>query len=814
MANLLQDLKYGVRMLVKNPGFTAIAVLTLALGISANTAIFSVINAEMLQPLPYHDSSRLVRVRSMTTRGGASGHFSTSYPDFADWRSQARSFEGIAAYVDDSSNLTGLDKPVHLQALEASWNLMEVLGVKPELGRNFVEEEDTPNHHVVILSDALWRRKFGANPSIAGQTITLDGLPYTVVGVAPAGFQFPLQRDPIDVYRTFSKMQETTDGTPPMTQERGAHWIQVIARLKPGVSVAQAGAEMEVISNRLKLQYPDADKYFSAEVISAQDDLTSTVRPMLLVLAAAVGLVLLIACVNVANLMLARASSRGREIAIRTALGAARGRVVRQLLTESVLLAILAGAAGLLLAAWASAVLVRLSPEGMPRTSTIHLDGWVLAFAFGVSLLTGIIFGLAPALQTSRANVVDTLKEGSTGTTAGASRHRLRNSLVVVEMALAVMLMVSALLLIRSLQKLQDVSPGFDPKNVMTSNVDLPDRYTNEKQGEFYRQLFAKLNAEPGVTSAAGIVPLPMSGSEMRISFEIDGRPVAKSEEPAASFRVATPRYFETMRIPLLQGRDFSEQDDLNSQPVVIVSQAFADRFFHGEDPIGKQIRPGISVDAKGPRMRQIIGVVGNVKFHDLKAEWNPELYVPAAQAPMGMLTIVARTPANPEMLARPIVEDVRSLDADLPAYRPKTVEDFLDGTIAVPRFNAMLLTIFAGVALLLTSVGLFGVISYSVAQRTREIGIRVALGASPGDTMKLVLGEGMKLTLAGVALGVAGSLAATQFLSSFLFGVTARDPVSFLSVILLLTGVTLVATYLPARRAMRVDPMIALRYE
>ena len=814
MRTLLQDLKYGVRMLAKNPGFTVVAVLTLALGIGANTAIFSVINAEMLQPLPYHDSARLVRIWAMNTRGGTEGRFSASYPDFEDWRSQSRSFDGVAAYSNDSVNLTGVDNPAHLEALEASWNLFSILGVRPQLGRNFLEEEDAPNHHVVILSNQLWRDKFGSNPRILNQTITLDGVPYTVVGVAPASFQFPLQRQPVDIYRTFSKLQESTDGDPPMTKERGAHFLSVIARLKPGVTVAQAGAEMEVITDGLKKQYPDTNKFFTARVVSAQEDLTKSVRPMLLVLAGAVGLVLLIACVNVANLMLARATTRGREIAIRTAMGAERSRVIRQLLTESLLLAVLAGAGGLILAAWGSALLVRMSPEGMPRVSAIHLDGWVLGFAVAISLLTGVIFGLAPAVQTSRTNVVDTLKEGSTGMTAGASRHRLRSSLVVVEMALAVMLMVSALLLIRSLQRLQDVNPGFDPHNVMTSEVEFPDRYTNEKQGEFYGQLMSRLNALPGVQSAAGIVPLPMSGSEMAITFEIEGKPVAKSDEPAVSFRVATPKYFETMRIPQLRGRDFNDRDDLTSQPVVIVNASFAEKYFHGEDPIGKNIRPEISVDPKDPLMRQIVGVVGNVRFLNLKMEWTPEVYVPAAQMPLGSLTIVTRTPGNPEMLATPIADSVRSLDPDLPAYSPKTVEEYLDGSIAVPRFNTVLLALFGGVALLLTAVGLFGVISYSVVQRTREIGIRVALGAKPADTMKLILGEGFRLALLGVALGIAGSLAATQFLASLLFGVTPRDPFSFAAVIVLLMGVTLLACYLPARRAMRVDPMVALRYE
>jgi putative ABC transport system permease protein len=814
MGTFLQDLKYGTRMLAKNLGFTLTAVLTLALGIGANTAIFSVVNAEFLEPLPYQDSGKLMKVWTTFTHGVRTT-FSTSYPDFADWRAQNRVFEKIAAYTTrDSASLTGVETPEHLNAIETSWDLFELLGSTPEIGRTFVAEEDGPNRRAVVLSDHIWRQIFGANPRILGQTITLDGTAYTVVGVMPANFQFPPQSEPADVYRTFSHMQVGTEGSPAITSQRGAHFLSVIARLKPGVTLAQAGADMDLVASRLEKQYPDSNKYSGARVVPFQKDMTGSIRPALWVLSIAVGLVLLIACVNVANLLLARATTRGREIAIRTALGAERGRLVRQLLTESMLLSLLAGAAGVVFAAWSTALLVRMSAEKLPRVSAIHVDGWVIGFAVAISLVTGVIFGLAPALEISGASVVEALKEGAATMTAGGGRLHLRRSLVVVEMALALVLVVSASLLIRSLERLSSVKPGFDPRGVMTSNVDLPDRYTNEKQVEFYQALMARLNALPGVQSAAGVAPLPLSGEEMEITFEIEGRPVAKSDEPSASFRVTTPRYFKTMRIPQWQGRDFTDDDNLTSQPVAIVNKAFAERYFYGENPIGQHIRPGISVDNRGARMREIVGVVGNVKFLDLKMGWDPEIYVPATQIPLGSLTIVARAQGDPRSLAMPIALTVRGLDPDLPAYRPETVGQLLDGTLAVPRFNTALLSAFAGLALLLTSVGLFGVISYSVAQRRHEIGIRMALGAQAKDMLALVIGDGLKLTAIGVGLGVVAALASTQLLASLLFGVTARDPLTFALVIALLFGVTLLACYLPARRALQVDPMVALRYQ
>ena len=815
MGTLMQDMRYGIRMLAKNPGFAFIAVLTLALGIGANTAIFSVVNAELLRPLPFRDSGRLVSVATANSRMHSSNG-SMSYPDFMDWRSQNQVFEKMAAYTGATFTLTGQVNPAHLEGASVSEDTFDLLGVSPELGRTFQPGEDGPNHHVVVISDRLWKQQFGGDPGIIGRTITLDNNGYTVVGVMPATFRYPLQREPEAIWSTLSPLNETTDNSPPMVQHRGAHFLTCIARLKPGVTLAQAQAAMDVIASSLSKQYPDSNKYMSVHLTSEQDRLTGSIRPALLVMMIAVGLVLLIACVNVANLLLARATTRGREIAIRTAMGAGRIRVVRQLLTESLLLAIVAGVFGAAFAFWGSDVLVRLSPENLPRFGEIHIDGWALAFTAGLSLLTGILFGLAPAMQSTHSNIVEALKEGSLSMTAGRNRHGLRSSLVIVEMALALILLVSAGLLIRSLIRLQDVNPGFDPHNVMTASLDLPDaKYSDPKKAEFFRELIPQLQAIPGVQSAAAVFPLPMSGDEIRTSFQIQGRPVAKSDEAHTSVRCVTPNYFTTMRIPLLRGREFTDRDEASTTPVIIVNQAFAQQFFPGEDPVGKHIQAGISNSGPGTApMREIVGVVGNVKFEDLTAEFSPESYIPYGQLQFGSITIVVRSSKDPEGLAKPIASAVQTLDKDLPTYAHKTVEQYLDGTIAVPRFNTFLLAIFAGLAMVLTAVGLYGVISYTVSQRTHEIGIRMALGAQPGDMMRLVVGQGMRLALLGVGVGLVAALGLTRFLSSLLFGVSSTDPASFAAVVVMLFAVVLLACYIPARRAMRVDPMVALRYE
>ncbi len=814
METFLQDVKYGIRMLFKNAGFTAIAILTLALGIGANTAIFSVVNAEILRPLPFRDPAQLVHVAASNSRTHIANG-AISYPDFADWRAQNHVFQDMAAYTDASFALTGIEQPAHLEAATVSAGLFNLLGGAAELGRTFLPEEDEPHHHAVILSDHLWKERFAGDPHIIGRVITLDNSGYTVVGVMPAGFQYPLQRAPVELWSTFGPMLESTPSSPSLAQQRSAHFVRAIARMKSGVTLAEAQANLDVITASLARQYPDSNRYFGARLTSEQQQMTQDIRPALFVMMVAVGFVLLIACVNVANLLLARATARTREIAIRTALGAGRKRVVRQLLTEAFLLVLLAGSLGLLLAGWGGDLLVRLSPDNFPRIAPIRMDGWVLAFTLGLSLATGILFGLAPALQVSHDNIVDALKEGALSTTASRGRHSLRSALVIVEMALALVLLVGSGLLIRSLLRLQEVNPGFDPHNVMTSDVDLPDAtYPDPRKVQFFREMIPQLQMLPGVQSAAAIYPLPMGGEEISTGFQIDGRPLAPSEEPHTSLRTITPDYFATMRIPILQGRDFSAQDDVASTPVVIINEALARQFFPDENPIGKHIKPEIASTTPEPLLREIVGVVGNVKFRNLSRDWAPESYVPYAQISFGSMALVVRTSQEPHSLAKPIAEAVRSFDKDLPAYAPKTIEEYISGTIAAPRFNTFLLGIFAALAMLLTAVGLYGVISYSVAQRTHEIGIRMALGAQPRDMMQLVVRQGLQLAVVGVSIGLLAAFALTHFLASLLFGVTATDPVSFLAVVALLFAVVVLACYVPARRAMRVDPMVALRYE
>jgi putative ABC transport system permease protein len=815
MDTFWQDLKYGIRMLAKSPGFTAIAILTLALGIGANTAIFSVVNAELLRPLPFRDSSRLASVATSNARTHSTSG-AMSYPDFLDLQAQNQVFVKMAAYTDGSFTLTGVAQPAHIVGSSVSASLFDVLGVAPELGRTFLPDEDQPHHHAVIISHQLWVARFAGDPHIIGREITLDKNAYSVVGVMPPSFQYPLQRKTSTLWTTMAPLLESADNQPTIAQERGAHFLRSIARLKPGVSVKQAQAGMDVIMASLSKQYPDTNKHWGAHVVSEQYRMTRSIRPALFLMMIAVGFVLLIACVNVANLLLARATARAREIAIRAALGAGRNRLVKQLLTESFLLALIAGGLGLLLARWGSEILVRMSAEQLPRSSEIHVDGPVMAFTLGIAVLTGVLFGLAPALHVSHANIVDSLKEGALSTTASKARFGLRSSLVVVEMALALVLLVSAGLLIRSLMRMQQVNPGFDAQNVMTASIDVPDaKYSDPQKAEFFRILIPKLGALAGVQSAAAVYPLPMSGDEMRTTFEIEGRPVPQSEEPASSLRDVTPNYFATMRIPLLQGRDFDARETAQSGPVVIVNEALARQYFPGESALGKHIKPGISSGPGEPLLREIVGVVGNVKFSDLTSEWMPESYLPSAQLPFGSMTLVTRSAQDPHGVAKMLKATVQSMDPDIPTYAEKAVEEYLDGALSVPRFNTSLLALFAALAMLLTSVGLYGVISYSVVQRTHEIGIRMALGAKPRDMMSLIVGQGLRLGLLGVGIGFVVALGLTHFLSSLLFGVTATDPLlSFAGVIFLLLVVVMMACYVPARRAMRVDPMIALRHE
>ncbi|MGH9703897.1 MAG: ABC transporter permease [Candidatus Acidiferrales bacterium] len=817
MESFWQDLRYGIRMMAKNPGFTLVAVLALALGIGANTAIFSVIDAVILRPLPFAAPGRLVTLWGTNMqRGNSRG--SASYPDFMDWRAQSRSFEGMAAWHESDFTLTGSGDPAHLYGVVVSPSLFHLLGVSPQIGRDFLPEEEDPGKaklHPVILSHALWQNRFSSDPNVVGKNITLDNLPFTIVGVMPAGFQYPIQAKNVDLWMAVVMDGISADGGPTYMTQRGAHYLNVTGRLKPGVSVPQAQAEMETIASALSRQYADTNKFHGVKIATELDRMVGDVRPALLILFGAVGCVLLIACVNVANLLLARAASRQKEIAIRSSLGAGRMRIVRQLLTESLVLAFLGGALGLILAWWGTDVLLALSPANVPRVSAIHLSGRVLGFTALASLATGLFFGLLPALQISRSDLAETLKEGGRGSTEGAMRNRMRSALVVAEVALALVPLAGAGLLIQSFLRLSRVKPGFDPHNVLTVTIGLPDaRYNVSQQAAFFEQLLNRTRALPGVRSAAAVEPLPLSSDQIQVSFTIEGRPVAKSDEPSTNYRDVTDDYFQTLHIPLLQGRDFSAQDNSKSPAVIIVNQTFSRTFFPGENPLGKHIQPGMSVGPGTKVMREIVGVVGDVRHLGLNQEAGPEVYAPESQMPFDGMILVVRTDSDPRSAIGAIRQQVRALDKDLPVFDAKLLEEYLSASLAQPRFNTFLLGIFAVVALLLAVVGLYGVMSYSVVQRTHEIGIRMALGAQAKNVMQMVVGQALRLTLTGCVIGLAGAWAVTRLMSTLLYGVSASDPATFAAVALLLGVVSLLACYVPARRAMRVDPMVALRYE
>ncbi len=794
METLLQDVRYAIRMLFKKPGFTTVVLITLALGIGANTAIFSVVNGVLIQPLPFKEPDGLVAVREANPKF-SNEPIGASFPNFTDWKEQNQVFEHMAAFRVQYFTLIGEDEPLRVTGQCVSSAFFPMLRAEPVLGRTFLPEEEKPGHRkVVVLSHGFWQRRFGGDPAVLARTLTLDGSPFTVVGVMPAGFRFLKDADlwtPLDVPAALQQM-------------RGARFLQVVARLKPEMSLEQARAGMGTLAQQLESEYSQSNSGWGVSLVSLRDKLVGNVRLGLLVLLAAVGFVLLIACANVANLMLTRGATRQKEIAIRVALGAGRRRVIQQLLTESTLLGLLGGGLGLLLALWGIDALRALSPSNLPRIEEIRIDGRVLGFTLIVSLFTGLLFGLAPARQATRIDLQETLKEG--GGSSIRSRRLLRGLLVISEIALSLILLVGAGLLGRSFLTLLSVDPGFRTENLLTMEISLPQyKYRQAHQRtEFFQQLLERAESLPGVRSVALTTILPLSGSESKNSFGIEGRENADANW--ASLRLISPDYFRTMAIPLRNGRTFETRDAKDPPDAVIINETLARRFWPDEDPVGKRILFGDS----GPI---IVGVVGNIKHAGLEAEYEPEMYVPFPEQ-SSQLVLVARADSEAIALAGPLRALVHSIDKDQPVENFSTMEEVVSRSVAQPRFLAILLGVFATLALALAAVGVYGVMAFSVTQRTHEVGIRMALGAQPSDILRLVVVEGMSLALIGVAAGLLGSFAVTRLMSSLLYRVSAADPITFIVISLLLTGVALGASFIPARRALKVDPMVALRHE
>jgi putative ABC transport system permease protein len=797
----LQDLRFGCRMLLKSPNITLTAVITLALGIGATSVIFSFVNGILLRPLPYRDSDRLVLLDENASKRGIAS-MGVSYPDFLDWREQNRVFTGVAAYQDGVDyTLTGSGEPEEVSCTWVSYNTFEILGVAPILGRSFtVEEERWKNGAVVILSYGLWARRFDAKPDVIGRKISFNKRSHTVIGVMPPGFKFPAVSD------LWVPM-------PPVVGERTDHGWSVIARLKPGVSVQQAQSDMTAVARHIEEQNPVTNEGLGVKLIPMREGLAGDYRKALLILMGVVGMVLLIACVNVANLLLARASARTKEVAIRTALGAGRWRVFRQLLTESLVLGVTGGALGIMLALWGLDLLLAAIPIDLPFWMKFGLDGRVLGFTAGVTLLTALIFGAAPALQASKVDLNEALKEGGRSS-SGAGRHQTLRSLVVAEVALSLVLLIGAGLMMRSFMRLQHTASGFNPENLLTLSLNVPIlKYDKmEKFYAFYKELLERIRAMPGVDSAGAVSNLPLGGDSWEDSLTVEGYPaLSVGQAPMINFTVITPNYFRAMGIPLLIGRDFNDAETADSMNVTIIDQRLAREYWPNESPIGKRVRFGPPEDKE--QWYTIVGVAGAVKNESLNLTRRKTVYIPNAQYPLDDMSLAIRA-RNPENLAQAIQRQVKAMDPDLPIINMRTMTEVVSRSVWQPRLYAILFGVFAAVALALASVGIYGVMTYSVADRKREIGVRVALGAQRRDVLKLVVAQGMTLTLIGIGIGLAAALALTQLMRSLLFEVSATDPLTFVALAVLFSVVALVACYLPARRATKVDPMVALRCE
>jgi len=801
MDSLIKDIRYGLRSLFKRPAFTAIALVALALGIGANTAIFSLVNAVVLRPLPFPEPERLVWVWGNIRNGG--NRASISPLDFLDYRRQNKTFENFAASftIPMPINITGNGDPERLNASVVTGDYFQAFGVTPVLGRGFtLENEQAGQDRVAVLSYELWMRRFGGDPAIVNKTIVLDGKATQVLGVMGRDVRLPQS----------AELWVPIDFTDPNTKLRKAHFLRPIGRLKPGVSLAQAQADLDVVSAQLEKQYPDSNTGWNTRLVSLREQLLGSSRTYVFILFGAVGLVLLIACANVANLLLVRAAARQKEIALRTALGASRPRIMRQMITESVLLALMGGALGVLLARFGVDLLVSLSQDTLPRTVTVRVDGTVLLFTFLISLATGLLFGLAPAFRTLQVNLIESLKEGVRGAGESTLRNRTRSFLVVFESAIAVMLLIGAGLLVRSLIALQNVNPGFDANNVLTMRLALArNKYdTPEKATNFFTELQTRAGNLPGVESVGMITELPLSGQPNDVPFTVEGRPAVRpSEEFDADFRRINQNYFSVLRIPLLRGRNFTEQEVRQGDELVIVSQELVNRVFPNEEPLGKRL-----VSSIGGVHYEIVGVVGDIRHNSLAGVPVPTMYFPTIQS--NFTNIVIRTKNDPMSVAAAVRKEIQAIDPDQPVASVKPMTAWIDESVASQRYRTTLLALFAVLAMVLAATGIYGVMSYTVAQRTHEIGVRMALGARQGDVLKLVVRQGMILALVGVALGLIGAFALTRVMTTLLFQVRERDPITFVVVAALLTAVAFVACFVPALRATKVDPLVALRYE
>jgi putative ABC transport system permease protein len=814
MQSFLQDLRYALRTLTKDKGFALVAILTLALGIGANTAIFSVVNAVLLRPLAFPDSGRLMVVWHVPPQKSFPGmtRFAVAPANYLDWKAQNHVFEQMTIYTGARFNLTGKGEPQTIQSAAVSSEFFSVLRVSPKLGRSFSSEEDQPGHnHVVILGRAIWQTHFGSDPNIIGKQIAFDGLPYTVIGVMDAGFRRP----------SWAQVWTPLAMTGRDRAVRGEHHYLCMARLKPDADLKQAQAEMSTISRRLELEYPDDDKGWGALVVPLREELVGEARPALLILLGAVAFVLLIACANVANLALAKTLSRRKGIAIRTALGASRGRVLRQALFETVALSIAGGALGVYLAQFGVALIVHFFGEKLPRGAEISLDAWVLVFALAISVLAGILAGIAPAWRVTKSNVNELLKQGLGRTASDSAGSRTRSAFVVAEVALSLVLVVGAGLMIRSLRLLGSVNPGFEPANLLTMTLGISAGKFDlaSKQATFISETLQKVRAVPGVESAGVVDSLPLSGGSNQ-PILIEGRPAGVlSEQPEVAVRAVSPDYLPAMHIQFLEGRDFTDADTMDRPAVVVISESMARRFWPNENPVGKHLTLSFFPD----RIREIAGVVRDVKIDALdEADPSATLYVPIAQLSAPLMggwrsfpvSLVVRAKSHASSLATAVVGAVHQEDKEVPVANVMTMNDYLADTLSPQRFNMQLLTAFAGLALLLAAVGIYSVLSYAVRRRAGEIGIRMALGAQRSDVLRLVVGHGLRLTLVGLAIGIAGAFAVTRLMAKLLFGVAPTDAVTFVAVTALLCGIALLACVIPAYRATRVDPLVALRYE